>query len=273
MITADELRQNIARCTSIENWYLHPFGLLYTDGVKMVAEQADADWLVDAIASCRWVGITQLYIERQAFQLWTLAVAEDRSALLSGYTNGPGTQPAITRQIPSTNFPDMGIILYEEDGILMLPFEHRNDGGHRCPDRYTPQLHRGQTQGMTMTPEELEKRLRAFEPTDERFRHHPHLEHTPGIEFLIQHFGAQWLMCEITTHQSSDTIINDERLQRFQCWKLINRRDPFLYCSYDRIDSAPIFAQGVNAMGFPLQELEMFVSDLTLMLPNEYDDP
>lgn len=38
--------------TGTEHWYKHWLGgLLYTDGVKYVADQAGAYWLIDAIAS------------------------------------------------------------------------------------------------------------------------------------------------------------------------------------------------------------------------------
>nr|WP_199290060.1 DUF6876 family protein [Phormidium sp. FACHB-77] len=37
--------------TRTSQWYPHPLGLLYTDGVFYLAERGGAFWLLDAIAS------------------------------------------------------------------------------------------------------------------------------------------------------------------------------------------------------------------------------
>ncbi|PZD70178.1 hypothetical protein C1752_17193 [Acaryochloris thomasi RCC1774] len=125
MITAEALQQNLAHCTGTEQWYRHPLGITYTDGIKILTEDAQCMWLVDAITSHQKSYQIIYNPDLQEFQLWLLKVNEDRSAILACYEDSPSTcEPAISQLIPSTDFPMQEIKLYMEQGTLLLPSEH-----------------------------------------------------------------------------------------------------------------------------------------------------
>ena len=105
-----DLAQFIGTTQYFKHWLP---GLVYTDGVKYLAETGGAYWLINAIAS---------YRRQEQFQVWTLTVA-DRSAVLT-MVEDTG-QPEIVRQeIEYTDFPLDEITLYLIDGVLLLTSEY-----------------------------------------------------------------------------------------------------------------------------------------------------
>jgi len=135
-----ELRAGLQRFTGSETFYPHHTArILYTEGVKWLAEQAGAYWLIDAIASWQ----TKPNVQGAPFQIWRLQVHADRSATLIGAEDideqgrpvhartpvdralGRWTRGALARQaIEWTDFPLEEIKLYLHHGILMLPSEY-----------------------------------------------------------------------------------------------------------------------------------------------------
>lgn len=75
---------------------------LYSDGVKFLAENADAYWLVDAIAG--YQPTMKEHPELSRYQHWTLEQVEPGKALLSvrGHTKDPA--PVLARTV-LTDFP------------------------------------------------------------------------------------------------------------------------------------------------------------------------
>ena len=116
------LDTELAQFTGTENWYQHwTKRLNYTDGVQFVAEKYGAFWLIDAIAS--YQGSKQLAREDlNDFQLWTLLVNEDSTAVLECYPDS-GEDPVLFQKIPFTDFPET-ISFYVEGDTLLLPSEH-----------------------------------------------------------------------------------------------------------------------------------------------------
>jgi len=111
----------LAQFTGTEHWYRHALvpSLLYTDGVRYVAETAGAYWLLDAIALAQ-----QAYpnVAAEPFQLWRLSVAQDSSATLCCED---GNGESVHRETVSwTDFPSEGIRFYLTDDVLMLPSEY-----------------------------------------------------------------------------------------------------------------------------------------------------
>ena len=51
MMIATELQDSLRQFTGSENVYRHLTGLRYTDGVKFLARNAGAFWLIDVVAS------------------------------------------------------------------------------------------------------------------------------------------------------------------------------------------------------------------------------
>lgn len=123
----------LAQFTGELDRYCHPLNrrVLYTPGVRHLAERGGAYWLIDAIAS--YIGSPEL--ERVAkkdrrltsFQLWRLVVVENRSALLACRADS-GVKPAISQEIHFTDFPLESIDIWAgfdgEQWTLYLPSEH-----------------------------------------------------------------------------------------------------------------------------------------------------
>lgn len=114
MKTKEELEHLLATCTGTEHYYKHMMGRLhYTDGVAMLAEEAQCYWLIDAIASY------QYNIRPDIYQVWYLTV-EDSKALL---VMKVGEHVQIRQDILFTTFPldEIKLICYQ--GVLCLPSE------------------------------------------------------------------------------------------------------------------------------------------------------
>lgn len=132
-ITLSDLSQFIGT----ETWYRHFTGLLYTDGIQYVAEQAEAYWLIDAVASYQFKLKRDEYLAK--FQVWMLSVVgegereypfllpkDGYKAELTCWADTPkeGLKPPVIQQIEYTDFPLSEIKLYVSGGVLMLPSEY-----------------------------------------------------------------------------------------------------------------------------------------------------
>jgi len=114
-------KADLAQFTGSEQWYRHGINgrVLFTDGAKFVADQADAYWLIDEIA------IIQPHNKRVAaeeFQVWKLAVKPDHSGVL---TCEDGNDNVVyTKEIEYTDFPPEGITLWFTNNTILLPSEY-----------------------------------------------------------------------------------------------------------------------------------------------------
>ena len=102
-----------------DQWYKHSFsGLIYTDGVRDVAKEGEAYWLLDAIAS----HASPAYRKEQPFLVFKLQVADDNTAVLlweDGNDNVLGKQ-----EIEYTDFPAKECTIWCVDGVMLLPAEY-----------------------------------------------------------------------------------------------------------------------------------------------------
>jgi uncharacterized protein DUF6876 len=116
-----EIQSGLDQFNGSETIYRHVFNrLCYTEGVKYLAEAAEAYWLIDAIASY------QGQLAGEGFQLWHLK-RSGGGATLTARTDSD--QPAmVTQEIEYTDFPLDEIKLYCCEGaghhVLMLPGEY-----------------------------------------------------------------------------------------------------------------------------------------------------
>lgn len=119
MITQSDL----AQFTGTTQWYQHWLKrFTYTDGVKYLADQAGAYWLLDAIASHQTRQLLSDSMLRE-FQIWTLTVnLEDKTAKL--VCERDTDDVAVTQNIPYTDFPLPEVKLYLTGGVLMLTSEY-----------------------------------------------------------------------------------------------------------------------------------------------------
>lgn len=114
---------SLGQFTGTDNWYKHFTGLLYTDGVQYLAEEAKAYWLIDAIFSHI---VTNKAFKHEDFVACKLKLTETGGAILN---LEDGNDNVIASQvIPFTNFPfedieDDELMLFFENDVLYLPSE------------------------------------------------------------------------------------------------------------------------------------------------------
>ena len=89
-----------------------------------MAEVGGAYWLIDAIASYQPDKRIRNNPELKAFQVWKLAVHEDKGGATLTMRGDSGQPVIITQKIEYTDFPLPEIILWVCDDTLMLPSEY-----------------------------------------------------------------------------------------------------------------------------------------------------
>lgn len=119
-MNAQELKSALRQFTGTEEWYFHPLfrKYRYTEGVKFLAGEAGAYWLLEKILSNQILP----EIKDEGFQLWKLTVDEKKAALLT-CDNGNG-DIVYQEAIDYTDFPLDKISFYFTDSVLLLPSEY-----------------------------------------------------------------------------------------------------------------------------------------------------
>jgi hypothetical protein len=126
-MTATE-KIDLSPFSSSENFYKHWLGLIYTDGVKFVADECGAYWLIDAIASHQPKARRDPML--RDFQIWTLTSkptkGNPRRVILECFRD-TGCDASIKQTIPYSDFPfdrmPEDFQLYVENGTICLPEE------------------------------------------------------------------------------------------------------------------------------------------------------
>lgn len=113
--------------------YRHPLSpsVIYTPGVRYLAERGNAYWLLDAIVSHLMSEAVKQAIaddqRLQYLQFWQLKVKKDRSAVLTARADS-GVKPFVRQVIPYTDFPlehvDVWVGYEPNHWTLYLPSEH-----------------------------------------------------------------------------------------------------------------------------------------------------
>ena len=120
--------ENLSQFTGTTTYYINPlYPFKYTDGIKYVAENGGAYWLLDAIASWQLEKIIRRDQYLADLQFWKLKVNPDNSAVLTCERDTDDI--ACEQKIPYTDFPIQEIRLYlvnmnSGGGVLMLPSEY-----------------------------------------------------------------------------------------------------------------------------------------------------
>jgi hypothetical protein len=103
--------------TGTEQYYRHCAGLVYTDGVKYLAEKAKCYWLLDIVASY------QPQLKDAGFQFWRIEVSADHSAVVT--CREDSDCPEIVKQtIEYADFPLKSFEWYVENGVMLLKSEY-----------------------------------------------------------------------------------------------------------------------------------------------------
>lgn len=114
-LTESDLAQFIGTCY----YYKHPLsGMVFTDGVKFIAEKAQAFWLIDAIGS---------YRRKEPFQIWELSRIGDNAAKLTMRedTNLPEIIGQIIDFTTIWEYTDLAKITIWSDGeVMYIPNEY-----------------------------------------------------------------------------------------------------------------------------------------------------
>jgi hypothetical protein len=108
--------EDINHFTGTDKYYKHFLGILFTDGIKYVADEAGAYWLIDAIASY------QPRLRQEEFQSWTLKKNENDSWTLSA-TDG-NDRELVRQEIEFSDFPRDKMNFFLCNKTLMLPSEY-----------------------------------------------------------------------------------------------------------------------------------------------------
>lgn len=90
-----------------------------TDGARYLAENAEAFWLMDAIASLQVHPKISEHPRLNELQFWRLKVADDKSAVLS--VEWDKDEVVHTQSIEYTTFPLKSLLLYVAPSMLNFP--------------------------------------------------------------------------------------------------------------------------------------------------------
>ncbi len=113
------LKNELKQFTGSENCYQNPLfrGYVYTEGVKHLAKQAEAYWLIDYVLSHQLDPKVKVY----PFQTWKL-ITQDNSATVTVEDGNKNEIASFT--IGYTDFPLEEITLWLVDKTLLLPSEY-----------------------------------------------------------------------------------------------------------------------------------------------------
>ena len=111
--------------------------------------------------------------------------------------------------------------------------------------------------------------LRQFTGSEHWYRHGlvRSILFTDGAKFLADRGGAYWLLDEIALAQRFDAGVAAEA---FQLWKLAVRPDRSATLACEDGNGKVILTKEIPATDFPLEEIELYYIDRTILLPGEY---
>lgn len=111
------LEEELAQFHGTTRYYKNFTGLLFTDGIKYLADRAGSYWLIDL------VGSYQRDLTGAQFQLWEVEVAEQFAGVVT--MREDDNAPVLVRQsIPYTDFPLANFSFYCVDNVMMLKSEY-----------------------------------------------------------------------------------------------------------------------------------------------------
>ena len=116
----NQLKTELSQFTGSETFYRNPLfpGCVYTDGIKHLAEEAEAYWLLDHIFANQMLAV----LKDQPFQVWKITVNEDQTARISVED---GNDHELTFfHLGYTDFPLDEMTVWMVDNTLLLPSEY-----------------------------------------------------------------------------------------------------------------------------------------------------
>jgi len=122
---------------------------------------------------------------------------------------------------------------------------------------------------MTKTSKLTESDLHQFTGTEHWYRHgiNRNVLFTDGAKYLADAGGAYWLLDEIALIQPCDRKVAAEP---FQVWTLSVRADRTATLACDDGNGNIVFTKELEFTDFPLDEIKLYFTDNTILLPSEY---
>lgn len=115
----DELRSALAAFAGTDDYHRHDTAnFSYSDGVKFLADNAGAYWLIDLIAS--WQKRCRKDRQLRELQIWQLKKTGNEADVICLRALD---DEAFRLHLTFTDFPLDEVTLYLEDNVLMLPGE------------------------------------------------------------------------------------------------------------------------------------------------------
>ena len=93
-------------------------GVVYTDGMKYVADETKAYWLIDIVMSY------QPKHKDKTFQLWKIEVDQEKNTAVVTAREDIGLEPFVRQKIGYTDFPVKEFEFYCCDGVIMVKSEY-----------------------------------------------------------------------------------------------------------------------------------------------------
>lgn len=113
-----------------------------------------------------------------------------------------------------------------------------------------------------ITPDDLA----GFHGGGDRYRHWLGGTYTAGVKYLADKAGAYWLVDAVFSHQGNPLV----RREPFQVWVLTVVPGRAVLEMNDGNTERAIVRQAVEFTDFPLDRIELYLTDRVLMLPGEY---
>lgn len=127
---SEQLEHDLEMFTGTQKWFRHwTKQLLFTEGIRYLAEQASAFWLVDAIASYQ----IEDKVQKCPAQFWDLEVNQDDKTAVLTMREDSNMPIVVKQEIHYTDFPleHQKLWLFvnkDEEGkdqrVLILPSEY-----------------------------------------------------------------------------------------------------------------------------------------------------
>ncbi len=115
----EQLLADLQQFTGTTQWYKHPLfsKFVYTDGIRFLASNAGAYWLLEFIFSNQMLP----KIRAEGFQVWKIKVADSKATIDVEEGNDKVIK---TFKVSYTDFPLENFTLWFINGALLLPSEY-----------------------------------------------------------------------------------------------------------------------------------------------------
>lgn len=118
-MTPEELAARLDNPPYGDCHYKHPLGLHYTEGVRFLATEAKAYWLLDVI--CSYQPKIRKNPRLADFHFWTLKHdGKGGCHVICWEDKG---KEVLRQHVPYTDFPQIDVKIYVEFGVMLLPAE------------------------------------------------------------------------------------------------------------------------------------------------------